>query len=426
MSDKSNYDCGQRIIAENVLVSNDTWETRINNNDIIIGSSGSGKTRGYVIPNILQLSNSMIISDTKGNLHSKFKNYLTQKGYKVLSLDFKNLYSESQCGYNPLSYIRYDKKLKQYSEQDIMKISAVISPAKSNVDPFWENSARIYIAILISYVLEACPKEKHNLLEVFDLYNEMDSSGFEHLFKRLAITKPMCFASRNYRQIINAKNAEKTYNCIKMTVYEKLQVLTIASLKKVYNNKNMINIADIGKEKTAVFLSISDIDRSLDTLVSLFYTQCFSVLIETADNNPESKLDVPVSFILDDFATNCKIENFECIIAVIRSREIYASIIIQNICQLNDVYGISNANTIINNCDVMLYLGGQDYSTADFISHKINKPVTNVLNLPLDKCYVLKNGEKFIESNKYDLVSHPSYEEWLNSNKNEELITNEI
>ncbi len=420
---------GSRILAENVFRSNDTWKTGLNNNDLIIGGSGSGKTRGYVIPNILQANNSMIIADTKGNLYYKFKDYLKEKGYKVFLLDFKNLYSTDQCGYNPLHYIKYDETYSQYNEQDIIKIANILSPVETAKDPFWEKSAKNYIAILISYILETESKENHTLNKVFNLFNLLEHPKIEELFKNLAKKKPDCFASRNYNQILEAKKTDKTYNCIKMFISEKLQTLSTLVLNNLYNNKNMINIEAIGKEKTAVFLSIHDADRSLDTLVSLFYTQCFCKLIDIADKNPESRLDVPVSFILDDFATNCRIQDFDNLIAVIRSREIYASIILQNTSQLSAIYGSDKANTIINNCDNTLYLGGQDIMTADLISQKINKPRTTVFNLPRKKCYVLSNGEKYIECDKYNLELHPSYNDWqnlLNSKENFEDDETEI
>ena len=422
----------KRVIAHGIYKDNNSWLTQINNNDLIIGASGSGKTRGYVIPNIALSNHSMIISDTKGNLHNLFKDYLEQEGYKVMNLNFKDLQIEGQSGYNPLNYIRYNEKTCQYNEQDIYKVASIICPVTSEREPFWEKSAMIYIATLISYVLEESPKSHHNLFEVLDLFNTMTiisedkPTKFELLLNDLANKNPNCLAARLYPEILSARKVDRTYNCVKMFVFEKLQLLTIDILAGLYNNKDMIDISKIGNEKTAVFLTISDVDRSLDSLVSLFYTQCFNVLIDTADKEPNSRLKIPVRLILDDFASNCNVPDFDNIMSVIRSREIYASIILQSTSQLEDIYGLSKAKTIINNCDVVLYLGGQDLTTANFISQRINKPVHSVLNLQLDKCYVLTRGESFVERDKYDLEKDANYIALQQMNANKRKCNNEI
>ena len=429
---KNKEHMNKRVIAHGIYKDNNSWLTQINNNDLIIGASGSGKTRGYVIPNIARSNHSMIIGDTKGNLHNLFKDYLEQEGYKVMNLNFKDLQAAGQSGYNPLNYIRYNEKTRQYNEQDIYKVASIICPITVERDPFWEKSAMIYIAILISYVLEESPKSHHNLFEVLDLYNTMTITNekmptkFEILLKDLVDKKPDCLAARLSTEITNARKVDRTYNSIKMVVSEKLQLLTIDILAGVYNNKNMIDISNIGKEKTAVFLTISDVDRSLDSLVSLFYTQCFNVLIDTADKEPNSRLKIPVRLILDDFASNCNVPDFDNIMSVIRSREIYASIILQSTSQLEDIYGLSKAKTIINNCDVVLYLGGQDLTTANFISQRINKPVHSVLNLQLDKCYVLTRGESFVERDKYDLEKDANYIALQHMNAKTRKCHNEI
>ena len=158
-----------RILAENTMMNNNTWKTGINNNDLIIGPSGSGKTRGYVIPNIMNAEESMIIADTKGNLRDKLGSVLVDKGYTIISVDFKEI-AKSQWGYNPLDFIREKEVdlnyLDDYNEQDIITIAQALSPVKTQKDPFWEQAAQMYLECIISYVLNELPLEEHNLNSV--------------------------------------------------------------------------------------------------------------------------------------------------------------------------------------------------------------------------------------------------------------------
>ena len=175
---------------------------------------------------------------------------------------------------------------------------------------------------------------------------------------------------------------------------------------EMYRKPNRVDFRALGREKTAVFLTISDMDRSMDRLVNLFYTQAFQALCRSADRDyPGHALPVPVSVILDDFATNACIPDFDNIIAVIRSRGICVSIILQSISQLEAIYGQSRAMTIINNCDNLLYLGGQDVETARYISVKANKSADTILNMPLDEAWLFTRGRAPRKVEKYDMTT---------------------
>ncbi len=405
----------ERVLAKGVTRSNDTWKTGINNNDLIVGASGAGKTRGYVIPNILQhTSESMVVVDTKGNLHNKFRVYLSEKGYKVHNVNLKNLKDYRLSGYNPLRYVAYDHRRNQYSEKDILTISTALVPIATKRDPFWERSTRMWMSALISFVLELTPKECHTLLEVQKLADNLETEEVLAMFQELSLTKPDCLGARIFPEIIKSKNADKTFACIKMFLNDKLQALSSHELINIYSNTEQVNLAEIGNQKTAVFLTVSDCDRSLDDLVSLFYKQCFNALIGTADSNANSRLDIPVRFIMDDFASNCFIEDFDTIISVIRSREISVTLLIQSISQLGDLYGRAKMNTIVNNCDTLLYLGGQDLDTAAFLSQRINKSISTILSLPLNQAYLVTRGQSTATPvEKYSLEEHPDHEEWI-------------
>lgn len=406
-----NHNANRRILAKGCYISNNTWATGLNNNDIIIGPSGSGKTRGYVKPNILQCNESMIIADTKGNLIKELKKPLEKAGYRVIDMNFKNL--AHSYGYNPFDYIRYDKESGRYNEQDILTIaSAIVPKPASKNDPFWELAAKMYFTSAVAYTMECLPEDEHNLDSAITLSLQMGSGNYAKLIEELECVNPDSLAARTYNLFKSTYKSEKTEASILAILGEKFNGLILSELLKMYKSENRIDFSSLGREKTAVFLSISDTDRSKDRIISLFYTQALQALCNSADFDYEDcRLPVPVRFILDDFATNAYIPDFDKIISVIRSREIYVSIILQSITQLDALYGASNAKTIINNCDNCLYLGGQDIDTANYMSFKANKSITTILNMPLDEAHLFTRGREPRIVEKYDITEHTRYRE---------------
>ena len=399
-----------RILADNHFISNDTWQTGLNNNDLIIGPSGAGKTRGYVIPNILQCNGSMVVADTKGTICPEVGPILAQEGYKVMEINLADC-ALSPYGYNPLAYIRRDR-YGRFSEQDILTLAACTVPVETVRDPYWENMARIYLESAAAYALEALPEEEQDFTSVVRLSGEMGVGGkYKKLMEELAVIDPESFALSRYRMFQNvSENAGTTSSCIHSFLASKISPLAFDGAKKLFKNPNKINIKRLGREKTAVFLTISDTDSSMYRLANLFYTQALHTLCDLADKSAGHRLKVPVRFYLDDFASNVVIPDFDRIISVIRSREISVSVIIQSLSQLESLYGSPKAMTILNNCDNMLCLGaGRDISTARYISYQVNKPVSAVLNTPLSEAWLLTRGEAAQQVRKYDLKSHRLY-----------------
>ena len=392
-----------RILAADKKVNNNTWITGLNNNDIIIGPSGAGKTRGYVIPNILQCNESMIIADTKGSLCKSLWRKLISNGYCVKILDFTDCYASS-CGYNPLDHIKYDKKRDQYNEQDIKTIAAALVPQEQANDPFWHHAARVYLESIIAYVMECLPEEEHNLSSIMRLFGLMGSWQFGRLYEELSEINPKSYAAQLYQMYYNNAKAEKMHESIRGILGEKLSVFALNGVEALSQKQNKVDFREMGKHKTAVFLNISDTDRSMDRLANLFYTQAMHELCDSADKDyPEHRLDVPVRFILDDFAANVYIPDFDNITSVIRSREVSVSIILQSLSQLEALYGSAKAKTILNNCDHCLYLGGQDVETARYISCKANKSINTILNMPLSEAWLFERGSEPGQVRKYRL-----------------------
>lgn len=405
-----------RILAQNCLIPNNTRLTHINNNDLIIGPSGAGKTRNYVKPNLLQCAlqggESLVVADTKGSLIREVGPVLAAHGCRVVNLDLTDLLNNT-TGYNPLDHVRYDPVQKKYSEQDILTLASCLIPIECAKDPFWEQSAQLYLAALIGYALEALPQEEHSLESVCRLYQAMEDENFDKLFQELEEENPHSFAASTYRMVAGGKEAYRTYASIKMFLVKNLLPLSFDGPRHLYSLKERIDFRALGREQTAVFLTISDTDRSMDKIANIFYTQALHTLIESADKDyrPDSRLPVPVRLILDDFATNAVIPDFDGIISIIRSREVYVSLIIQSINQLYGLYGDDKGKTIINNCDNCLYLGGQDVDTSRFISIKANRTQDTILSMPLDGVWLFTRGQKPRQVRKYDLTAHPLYGE---------------
>lgn len=420
----------KRIFAKDVFVSNDTWVTGINNNDLLVGPAGSGKTRGYVIPNILHTQDSLIVADTKGNLCRLYGEHLKEKGYTVMHLDFTDV-ANTPWGYNPLAYIREcrdddtNKNGDYYSEQDIKKVAQAICPCLNSKDPFWDQAAQMYLETIILFIMNLLPPWQHNLYEVYTFLSKMGTDELTNMIEEECTTHPDSAFTRKMQMIRQNEKADKMDASIKGILAQHLDVVTYSGVKRMFCMKEQVNMGAFLKGKTALFLSVSDSDRSQDSLINLFYTQALQYLMTAADRRPDSRLPIPVRFILDDFSTNTVIPDFDKIISVIRSREIYVSVIIQSLSQLEGLYGHSKAQTIINNCDHCLYLGGTDTQTAEYFAKKFNCQISTVLNQPLDGLFIFERGSEPRKARKYDLNSDMAYRSLMMAGQQEKHETGE-
>lgn len=404
----------KRILAKDIFASNDTWSTGLNNNDLLVGPSGAGKTRGYVVPNLLHAGESLIVADTKGNLRRLYGRRLEEKGYTVMHLDFTDV-ANTPWGYNPLTFIRpcQDAGANQdgdfYNEQDVKKVAQAICPCQDFKEPYWDLAAQMYLEAILLFVLNQLPQEQHNLHEAYTFLSRMGTPELEDMVEEERITHPNSAFARKMGMIRQNKKADKMDASIKGILARHLDVLANSGTRRMFRMERQVDLGAFLQGKTALFLSISDSDRSQDALANLFYTQALQYLMAAADRQPDSRLPIPVRFILDDFSTNTVIPDFDKIISVIRSREIYVSLIIQSLSQLEDLYGHAKAQTIINNCDHCLYLGGTDTQTARYFAEKFNCQVSTVLNLPLDSAFLFTRGSQPRRVQKYELNQDRAY-----------------
>lgn len=385
-----------RCFGAGVKVGSNSRLTHLNNNDLVIGVSGGGKTGSYVIPYIMNSDESFIVADTKSNLYRMCKDDLVRRGYKVYNIDLIN--PANGAGYDPLRFVGKIKKngVWRYNDKDILSITNTLIPNLDTQEPFWSEQARQFASCLISYVLENAAEKDKNLATVLDVFNyataTLTSDRRIPLLEEICVNRPESLAARRYSMIKSSFNADKTWSSVIMFVETPLSVFEFDEAREMVTKPSTFRFENMGFEKTAVFLNISDSDRSLDGIVNVFYTQAFQTLLKTADKQPDSRLQIPVRIVLDDFATNCKIEDFDKIISVIRSRDISTSIILQSISQLDAGYGAPKRMTIVNNCDNILYLGGTDFDTVDFIAQRANISPIEVMGLGLDKAFFIQRG----------------------------------
>lgn len=390
---------GKRVLAQGVELSENTKVTGLNNNVLVIGNSGCGKTGSYICSVLKDIKSSVILQDVKGLLYNMFASELRANGYNIIKLDFTE--PEKSQGYNPLASVKRNKDGSLY-EPDIKAIADSISPVSSSCkEPYWDMSAAQMIELMVAYTLEALPKEHHNMTSVLELFHTYIQSNGDAYFLKWIKDNPDSLSAKLFAETQASRLADRTFGSIAGIASSHLQCFNMKELKYIFNNKVSINLADIGRRKTAVFIKTSDTEHNLDTLVSLFYAQTLQALCREADNSPDGRLPVPVHMILDDFgATSAYINDFDKNISTIRSRDIYASLIMQSLSQLATMYNENAAKTIINNCDTLLFMGCNDPDTARMIADRVSKTVDSILCMPRDKVYVILSGRQAILADK--------------------------
>ena len=434
---------GRRCLGKGLFIDNDSYKTGLNNHDLIVAGSRGGKTGCIVYPQLKMAGDcSLIVTDSKRLLHRMFREELEMKGYRVRTLDFVD--PENSCMYNPLDYVRVNKD-GSYNELDIMKISMALVPERMDAkDPFWSVSARAFLDFFIGYCLEALPEEDHIMDTVGRLYRtftgEMGEAGFLGWIDRHQDS----FVAKRYAEIKSIQSSEKTLSSIYAFVNTALYPFDVKQLHNIFGwpvqypepddyedmedlaelygvypddedvlesfpaakedtNKDTeaegnvcdyLDIASLGKEKTVLFLNISDTDHCMDSLVNLFYTQVLQTLVSEADEHDNGQLEVPCRIIFDDFAGGATIPDFDKIISVVGSRDIWLTMCVQSLSQLESLYSPAQALTIRNNCDHMVYMGGSDPGTADYIGLRAGKIPESILAMPRSKEYFIEGGKK--------------------------------
>ena len=409
-----------------------------NKNILVIGGSGSGKTRFFVKPNLMQMHSSYVVTDPKGTVLVECGKLLQRGGYRIKVLNTINF--KKSMRYNPFAYLR--------SEKDILKlVNTLIANTKGDGEKagedFWVKSERLFYCALIGYIWYEAPEEEKNFTTLLEMINASeareDDEDFQNpvdlMFERLEEKDPEHFAVKQYKKYKLA--AGKTAKSILISCGARLAPFDIKELRELMETDEM-ELDTIGDRKTALFVIISDTDDTFNFVVSILYTQLFNLLCDKADDEYGGRLPVHVRCLLDEFANIGQIPKFEKLIATIRSREISASIILQSQSQLKAIYK-DNADTIVGNCDTTLFLGGKEKSTLKEISEILGKETIDSFNtsetrgrelshgmnyqklgkelMTQDEIAVMDGGKCILQvrgvrpffSDKFDITRHPKY-----------------
>ena len=408
-----------------------------NKNVLVVGGSGSGKTRFWLKPNLLQCHSSYVVTDPKGTIVLECGNVMLKNGYKVRILNTINF--KKSMHYNPFAYV--------HSEKDILKlVTTLMTNTKgegSGGDPFWEKSERLLLTALIAYLHYEAPVEEQNFATLLEMLNTMqvleDDEEYQNpvdlLFEELAKMKPNSFAGRQYKLYKLA--AGKTAKSILISCGARLAPFDIQELRDL-TMYDELQLDTLGDKKTALFLIMSDTDSTFNFLISMVYTQLFNLLCDKADDVYGGKLPIHVRCLIDECANIGQIPNLEKLVATIRSREISACLVLQARSQLKAIYK-DNADTIVGNMDSQIFLGGSEPTTLKDLSEMLGKETIDAFNtsdtrgnspsygitfqkmghelLSRDELAVLDGGKCILQlrgvrpflSDKYDLTQHPNY-----------------
>ena len=408
-----------------------------NKNVLVVGGSGSGKTRFWLKPNLLQCHSSYVVTDPKGSIVVECGNALLKNGYKLKILNTINF--KKSMHYNPFAYV--------HSEKDILKlVTTLMTNTKgegSGGDPFWEKSERLLLTALIAYLHYEAPVEEQNFATLLEMLNTMqvleDDEEYQNpvdlLFEELAKKKPNSFAGRQYKLYKLA--AGKTAKSILISCGARLAPFDIQELRDL-TMYDELQLDTLGDKKTALFLIMSDTDSTFNFLISMVYTQLFNLLCDKADDVYGGKLPIHVRCLIDECANIGQIPQLEKLVATIRSREISACLVLQTRSQLKAIYK-DNADTIVGNMDSQIFLGGSEPTTLKDLSEMLGKETIDAFNtsdtrgnspsygttfqkmghelLSRDELAVLDGGKCILQlrgvrpflSDKYDLTQHPNY-----------------
>ena len=427
-----------KIFTQNVRMGLDGQKHRRNLNTVVVGGSGAGKTRFYAKPNLCQANTSFTVLDPKGELLRSTGHLLRQKGYEVRVLDLLNM-EKSHC-YNPFVYLRDDNDVQRLVT-NLFK-STTPKGSQSN-DPFWDTAASMLLLALIFYLKYEAPPDEQNFPMVMEMLRAADvredcdeyTSPLDELFERLEMREPDHIAVKYYKDYHSG--SAKTLKSIQITLAARLEKFNLSSLAAL-TATDELDLPSLGEKKVALFALIPDNDTSFNFLVSILYTQLFQQLFYLADHKYGGSLPIPVHFLMDEFSNVSLPEDFSKILAVMRSRNVFVSIILQNVAALKALFE-KEWESILGNCDEFLYLGGNETSTHKLISesylgkstidtntygkssgrngnYSTNYQISGRELLTPDEVRMLDNryallfirGERPVIDEKYDILKHPN------------------
>ena len=399
------------ILGKDALFSTDTRETGITNNVVVVGSSGAGKTASVIMPRLLETTESSIIcSVSKRRVAEQFMPVFRNRGYRVIDLNFADPVKSNYC-YDPIQYIT--------STEDIAYLSSAIvmsdqRKAQSKADPYWDSTSINLLNAIIYMTLAT--KDNATMDDVIKNVNKLHiKTGSNHIettldryFNEIIEADPYGFCASNWSVLAELESI-RTSSCILSSLQTMISNIFTTGLRKQIAKKPCVDIEKIGREKTALFITTSAMNPSLNMFINIFYGQAFRTLFETAMRCKDYRLPVHVSMLFDDFAVGGKLKDFDECTSIIREANMDYCILLQSESQLIERYGEYGARTILNNTDSYLFLGCNDYDTAKSVSLKADVPVETILTLPIGKEIIFRRGSKAMFTQRYETYKDERY-----------------
>lgn len=411
------------ILAKGCTYSSNCAETGVNNNQIIVGGSGSGKTMSITEPCLLEtFQRNLIVTVTKPRIVYQYVPMLEERGYQVETLNFARP-ENSTAAYDPLHFVRNEQDIQFLAQSIVMA-----NPRKAKnttADPYWDDSAVSLMSALISAVMLMQPDASFaDVLVLFqslklDLSKTIVKTSLDSFFAEVESTPGSEFAMTNWQNFcqLPVRTASCVYSALGITIAH----LCDKKLLKMMRLPNKLDFVEMAQHKNVLFVVTSPVNAGLNTFASMFYATALKELFEYAESRRNGVLPIPTHIICDDFATGAQIPHFDQYISIIREKGLSVSVLCQSETQLENMYGKSAATTIINNCDSYVFTGAMDLQTARSVSMRLNMPIEDVLAMPIGIFAVFRRGEKPVVASRYPILENGQYQKVLKNYTQEHL-----
>lgn len=394
------------FLGEGYEISTDPGKTQLNNNIMVVGPSGAGKTMSYAEMCLLKtFDTSLIVTLTKRRLVKKYKTLFREKGYAVYDLNLVTP-EESDVSYDPMMYLRTQADITHLARSIVMA-----DPRKStaaSVDPFWDAASISLLSALIAY--ECHVRTRPSFSDVLELFGRLritdrgDSieTSLDTMFDRLSEEDTGSFAWQCWKTFRYApmRTAGSIYSSLSVTI----DTIFTPQLQHAMKGRPPLDLLSLSRKKSVLFVTTSAVNPSLDAFAGILYSHAIKELFEHAESRPDGTLEIPVHLLCDDFATGARIPDFPYYISIFREKGISISILLQSESQLQYMYGQAAAQTIINNCDRYIYMGGSDLATCQSMAQRLGKSLSDVLYMPLGTEYILERGRKPVFTSRWQIT----------------------
>lgn len=396
--------------GEDCVYDSDPRVTGLNNNILVMGTSGCGKTVSIIEPRFLEtFCKSLIATVTKRRIVRKYTPVMRKRGYLIWDLNFVHP-AEGNVGFDPLRHI------SSFADITFLARSIVLAnPRKtgSTADPYWDDAAISLLSAEIAYIMMT--KDNPSFGDVLDFHSKLTfeerngiiTTNYDRKFEYLEEKDPSCFAVtcwKSFKQL-----PIRTSGCVFSALNTTIDSIFTPDLRELFDRKQMVDFGQLANQKTVLFVTSSPVNPSLNCFISMFYGIAFKELFEFAEEQPNGMLPVSVDVLADDFATGCPVNMFDQYISIFREKGLSATLLIQSESQLSSLYGPEKATTIINNCDTIVYLGSMDLDTGRNISLRANRPLEDILYMPIGSEILFRRGQKPIFTKRYNIMENELY-----------------